>query len=236
MIGDGGRLRVLIADDHAVVRHELRRLVAEAGCEVVGEVGTARDALSQATVHRPDVVLLDLDMPGSSGLTIIADLRERLPGCRVLVLTASVVDRDIRDALLAGASGYLTKDLSGAAIVNAIANQPTEMALVTTGAVAALLSSHPPPGDVDAADALSRLTPRQLEILGLLAAGLSAAEAARRTHLSVRTVEGYARSILARLGARNRVEAVRIFMAGGGPAAELERQPGPPASGTDSIP
>lgn len=234
MSGDTGGLRVLIADDHAVVRHELRRLVAEAGGEVVGEAGTAREALSQATVHRPDVVLLDLDMPGASGLTVIAELRKRLPECRVLVLTASIVDHDIRDALLAGASGYLTKDLSGAAIVNAIASQPTEMALVTTGAVAALLSSDPPT-DTGAAEALSRLTPRELEILGLLAAGFSAAEAAERTHLSVRTVEGYARTILGRLGARNRVEAVRIFMAAGGAARHLERKQGP-ASGTESPP
>jgi DNA-binding NarL/FixJ family response regulator len=207
-------MRVLVVDDHLIVRREIRRLVTEAGAVVVAEAATAAGAVAAAANHLPDVIVLDLDLPDGNGLEIMQRIHEVAPASRVVVLTVSTGEADIRRALAAGAVGYLTKDLSGAAVVGAISNVAAGLTTVTPKAVASLLS-HSAPRSAAAREAISQLSPRELEVLRLLADGLSAAEAAERLGISVRTIESHARSVLNRLGARNRADAVRKFVEAG---------------------
>lgn len=206
----GERLRIVVVDDHLIVRREVRRLVEDDGSQVVGEAATAAGALREVEARTPDVLILDLDLPDGSGLDIIGRVHEIAPDCRVVVLTASTADADIRAALEAGATGYLTKDLSGAGVVSAISNASRGLTTVTGNAMLSLLGTTSA-RTADARAAIARLSGRELEVLALLADGLSAAEAAARLGISSRTVEGHAQSVLFRLSARNRAEAVRIF-------------------------
>ena len=203
-------LRVLVVDDHLVIRHELRRLINDAGAVVVAEAGSVASALAMAAAHRPDVVILDLHLPDGSGLDAIAPLRELSPGSRIVILTASNAASDIRRGLAAGANGYLTKDLSASQVADAISSAARGVTMVAGSAVDSLLQGHSE-RTAQSSAAIARLSPRELEVLGLFADGHSAAEVAVETGISVRTVEGHARSILNRLGARNRADAVRIF-------------------------
>ena len=207
-------MRAVVIDDHLVVRNEVRRLVVEAGGQVVAEGGTAAAAVARTTEFQPDLLLLDLDLPDGNALDVIGRIRSASPGTRILVLTVSASEVDIRRALAAGASGYLTKDLAGPAVVGAVAAVASGATMVTGRALDVLLAGSPP-NRAEAAEAIRQLSAREREILGLLAEGLSAAGVASRLHLSVRTVEGHARSILARLNARNRAEAVRIYVESG---------------------
>lgn len=211
---DGGGINVLVVDDHLVVRHELRRLITEAGATVAGEASTAVAAVTEAQATQPDVVLLDLDLPDASGLDVMAEIARVAPGVRIIVLTASNAEADIRRALEQGAAGYLTKSLSGTAIIEAISGVGPGVTVLGEDAMRLLLSGASPRAAAARA-AIERLSPRERDILALLADGLSAAEAAAGLGISVRTVEGHARAILNRLGARNRAEAVRIFVESG---------------------
>jgi DNA-binding NarL/FixJ family response regulator len=208
-----GPIRVLIADDQRVVRDGLAMLVAL--IEDVQVVGTACDgaeAVRLAEEHRPDVVLMDLHMPGTDGIAATADLRERLPSGRVLVLTTYADEDAIVPALQAGAKGYLTKDASAEEIEAAIravhAGQTHLDPAVQERLVAAVLRSAPavpgpgqnPPGG---------LTAREAEVLTLLAAGLSNAEIGKRLYLSNATVKTHINRIFAKTGARDRAQAVR---------------------------
>lgn len=212
-------LRVVVVDDHLIIRKEVRRLVEAAGGKVIGEAATLADGLGEVTARQPDVLILDLDLPDGSGLGIIRDVHDRAPACRVVVLTASTADADIRDALEAGAVGYLTKNLTGAGVVSAISNAARGLTTVTGSAMLSLLGTTSPRTEA-AREAIDRLSARELEVLAMLADGLSAAEAAAQLGISTRTIEGHARSVLTRLAARNRAEAVRIFA-----DAQLDRRP-----------
>jgi DNA-binding NarL/FixJ family response regulator len=210
-----GRLRVLVVDDHLVIRRELRRLIVEAGAEVVAEAATVTAAVREAETHQPDMILLDLSLPDGHALDVMPAFRRSAPHALVVVLTASQAEADIRKALEMGAAGYLTKDLSANAVVAAITQAAAGLTPVTGRAVTALLSGSSTRKEVAEA-AVGRLSARERQVLALLAEGESASEVAERIGISVRTVEGHARSILNRLGARNRAEAVRIFMEAGG--------------------
>jgi DNA-binding NarL/FixJ family response regulator len=203
-------LRVLVVDDHLVIRHELRRLVTDTGATVVAEAGSVASALAMAAAHRPDVIVLDLHLPDGSGLDAIPRLQELSPDSRIVILTASNAAADIRRGLAAGASGYLTKDLSASQVAEAISSAGRGVTMVAGSAVASLLQGQSE-RTAQSGAAIARLSRREHEVLGLFAEGHSAAEVAELTGISVRTVEGHARSILNRLGARNRAEAVRIF-------------------------
>jgi DNA-binding NarL/FixJ family response regulator len=210
-----GPIRVLIADDQRVVRDGLRMLVALIeDVEVVGTACDGAEAVRLAGEHRPDVVLMDLRMPGTDGIAATADLRQRLPATRVLVLTTYADEDAIVPALQAGARGYLTKDASAEQIETAIravhAGQTHLDPAVQERLVAAVISrppladpagpGHKPPGG---------LTAREAEVLTLLAAGLSNAEIAQRLYLSHATVKTHINRIFAKTGARDRAQAVR---------------------------
>jgi DNA-binding NarL/FixJ family response regulator len=212
-----GAIRVLIADDQRVVREGLSMLVGLIdGVEVVGTACDGAEAVRLAEVQRPDVIMMDLRMPGTDGIAATADLRERLPVARVLVLTTYADEDAIVPALQAGARGYLTKDASAEQIEAAIravhAGQTHLDPAVQERLVAAVISrpavvepsvpglgQKPPDG----------LTAREAEVLTLLASGLSNAEIAKRLYLSHATVKTHINRIFAKTGARDRAQAVR---------------------------
>jgi DNA-binding NarL/FixJ family response regulator len=206
-------IRVLIADDQRVVREGLSMLVALIDdVEVVDTACDGAEAVRLAETHHPDVIMMDLRMPGTDGIAATAHLRERLPTARVLVLTTYADEDAIMPALQAGARGYLTKDASAEQIEAAIravhAGQTHLDPAVQERLVATVLSRpvavpgperKPPDG----------LTAREVEVLTLLASGLNNAEIAKRLYLSNATVKTHINRIFAKSGARDRAQAVR---------------------------
>jgi DNA-binding NarL/FixJ family response regulator len=218
--GPSGRapIRVLIADDQRVVRDGLRMLVGLIDdVEVVATACDGAEAVRLAEDHRPDVVLMDLRMPGTDGIAATADLRQRLPSTRVLVLTTYADEDAIVPALQAGARGYLTKDASAEQIEAAIravhAGQTHLDPAVQERLVTAVLSYTPaaagPAGPGPERRLPGGLTAREAEVLTLLAAGLSNAEIGQRLYLSHATVKTHINRIFAKTGARDRAQAVR---------------------------
>ena len=215
MTMSGGRppIRVLIADDQRVVREGLAMLVGLIdGVEITGAACDGEQAVRLAMAHRPDVILMDLRMPGTDGIAATAQLRERLPTARVLVLTTYADDGSILPALRAGAQGYLTKDASAEQIEAAIravhAGQTHLDPLVQERLVAAVTAPPGPPA-AGSGPLPDGLTAREAEVLTLLAAGLSNAEIARQLFVSNATVKTHINRIFAKTGARDRAQAVR---------------------------
>jgi len=213
-----GRIRVLIADDQRVVREGPGMLVSLIDeVEVVGSASNGAEAVRLADAHRPDVILMDLRMPDVDGVAATADLRERLPSARVLVLTTYADDTAILSALRAGAVGYLTKDASAEQIetaIRAVHAGQTHLDPAVQARLVATVTSEGPPGP--APDQAGRagpppagLTSREAEVLTLLASGLSNAEIAQRLFLSNATVKTHINRIFAKTGARDRAQAVR---------------------------
>ena len=217
MTGEPETIRVLIADDQRVVREGLSTLVRLIdGVEVVGTACDGAEAVRLAEARHPDVILMDLRMPGTDGIAATADLRRRLPATRVLVLTTYADEDAIVPALQAGARGYLTKDASAEQIEAAIyavhAGQTYLDPAVQERLVAAVISRPPaagPPGQGPARALPDGLTAREGEVLTLLASGLSNSEIARRLYLSNATVKTHINRIFAKTGARDRAQAVR---------------------------
>jgi DNA-binding NarL/FixJ family response regulator len=210
-----GTIRVLIADDQRVVREGLTMLVGLIdGVEVVGTACDGAEAIQLAGAHHPDVVLMDLRMPGVDGIAATADLRERLPAARVLVLTTYADQDAIVPALQAGARGYLTKDASAEQIetaIRAVHAGQTHLDPAVQERLAAAVISHPPPPDLSGPDRKppDGLTAREVEVLALLASGLSNTEIAQRLYLTNATVKTHINRIFAKTGARDRAQAVR---------------------------
>jgi DNA-binding NarL/FixJ family response regulator len=197
-----------------VVRDGLAMLVGLIdGVEITGAACDGEEAVRLATAQRPDVILMDLRMPGTDGIAATAQLRERLPTARVLVLTTYADDGSILPALRAGAQGYLTKDASAEQIEAAIravhAGQTHLDPLVQERLVAAVATQPPGPPPPGSGPLPDGLTAREAEVLTLLAAGLSNAEIARQLFVSNATVKTHINRIFAKTGARDRAQAVR---------------------------
>lgn len=199
-------IRVLIADDHPVVRDGLRAMLAtQADMELVGEAATGTQAVERARTLRPDVVLMDLQMPELDGPGAIASLRERAPEVHVLVLTTFGTDADITRAIHAGATGYLLKDAPRDQLFNAIrAAARGESVLSPTVATRVLGRMRAP--------AEEALSPRELEILQAVARGLSNREIGRRLYVSEATVKTHLLRIFAKLGVDDRTAAVTLAL------------------------
>jgi DNA-binding NarL/FixJ family response regulator len=196
------RVRILVADDHPMLREGL---VAVLGTrpefEVVGEAEDGEEVLRLAEKLRPDVILLDLEMPKVDGVEALRKLRERGLEARAIAFTAYDTDERIVGALRAGAKGYLLKGASRQEIFDAIRTVHAGGSLLGPEAARRMLDHLERPDD---------LTPRELEVIGLVSCGLSNAEIARSLYISERTVKFHVSSILGKLGARNRTEAARI--------------------------
>jgi len=212
-------IRVLLVDDQALIRMGFRLLLDSTDdLEVVGEAQDGQAAIEQAAALRPDVVLMDVRMPGVNGIDATARIVEAHPDVRVLVLTTFDLDEYAFAALRAGASGFLLKDAAPAELVTAVRTVASGEAVVSariTRRMLELFAGHLPAGThVDDPGALhprlAALTPREVEVLREVADGLSNAEVAARLFLSEATVKTHVGRILAKLGVRDRVQAVVV--------------------------
>ncbi|HEY2292533.1 MAG TPA: response regulator transcription factor [Thermoanaerobaculia bacterium] len=198
-------VRILLADDHPVVRDGLAAMLGtQPDFQVIGEAGTGAEAVTEAARLRPDVVLMDLEMPSLDGIEAIRRLRAADPAIQVVVLTAFDTDERILGALQAGAQGYLLKGAPRAEIFAAIRAVSAGGALIPPVVASKLLRR------VRAAESPDALTAREREVLGLVAAGLANREIAARLSISERTVKFHVSSLLSKLGARNRTQAVGL--------------------------
>lgn len=202
-------LRILLVDDHALFRSGLRLLLQqEAGFEIVAEAADGLDAIKRAQQLSPDVVLLDLNMPGLSGLEALQLIKQDRPQCTVLILTVSEEGDELAQALRGGASGYLLKNMDADALIQSIhkaaAGTPVIADIMTAKLVAQL---QKPPARSTADTNIEQLTPREREILQSLARGESNKEIARRFNLAESTVKIHVQSILKKLKLSSRVQA-----------------------------
>lgn len=199
----GERIRVLVADDHQVVREGLRSFLnVQDDIEVVGDASDGQSCVEQATMLSPDVILLDLKMPGIDGVEALRMLRERRSTARVLVVTSFTDLTMVVPAIRAGAAGYVYKDVDPSALAAAIRSVHAGHVLLTPDVAAALVTSDP---TTDPATA--RLTERELEVLAEIARGRSNREIARALVLSEKTVKTHVSSILMKLGLADRTQA-----------------------------
>jgi DNA-binding NarL/FixJ family response regulator len=205
-------LRVVLADDQALVRAGFRMILTADGIDVVGEAANGAEAVDAVRRTRPDVVLMDIRMPELDGLEatrrILADAGT---GPRVIMLTTFDLDHYVYAALTAGASGFLLKDVTPEHLVAAVRLGRSGDALLAPAITRRLVERFARRDSAPAVHGdLSALTPRELEVLRLLAQGLSNAELAGRLHLSEATVKTHVARILAKLGLRDRVQAVVV--------------------------
>ena len=204
-------ISVLLADDQALVRGGLRAMLeAEDDLRVVGEAADGADAVEQTLLRKPDVVLMDIRMPGTDGIEATRRLAQRGSPARVLVVTTFDLDEYVFAALRAGASGFLLKDADPDRLVEAIrtvATGETLLAPTVTRRLVERFVRGPDPGAASR-ERFAELTERELEVLGLVARGLSNAEIAATLFLSEATVKTHVTRCLTKLGLRDRVQAV----------------------------
>jgi two-component system nitrate/nitrite response regulator NarL len=210
-------LRVAIVDDHPIFRNGLARSLSdEPGFEVVGEGASAADAVALFSEHRPDALLLDLSMPGGGHQALRAIIKDDA-AATVIVLTASEEDSDLFDALKEGAKGYILKGVNASTLVSAVRNVVAGESYVSPSLAARILTelkgdaAQPAPARNPHDDALASLTPREEQILGLVADGNSNKEVARQLSLQEKTIKHNMTRILQKLKARNRTEAAMFL-------------------------
>lgn len=202
-------IRVLIVDDHELFRRALREHLEANGVDVVGEAQDAEGAVAVATETAPEVVLMDIRMPGGSGIDATRTLLEAVPGTQVLMLTIHTEDVVIAEAIMAGASGYLLKDAGGDQILAAIAaahSGETPLSPRIASALVRLIREREPAPATRSGE-LPRLTEREREVLGLIAEGRENNEIAAALVISPETVKTHVSSILEKLEADNRAQA-----------------------------
>lgn len=201
-------LRVLIADDHGVLRAGLRALLkTEEDLQVVDEAADGETALRLASRLRPDIVLLDLSMPGPGGIEVTRKLKEMLPATRVLILTVHEDETLLREALKAGASGYIIKRAVESELINAI-QAVSRGEIYVHPAMTRWLLQEPEPAAPKRRDPAT-LTPREIEVLRLIVQGHTNSQIAEVLTLSVRTIESHRANLMGKLGLQSRVELVR---------------------------
>jgi DNA-binding NarL/FixJ family response regulator len=215
-------IRVLLADDQALVRTGFRMILEGADdIEVVGEASDGHEAAELARTARPDVIVMDVRMPRMNGVEATQQIRQRNQGStapKILILTTFDLDEYVYAALRAGASGFLLKDTLASDLLSALRAVAAGDSVIAPAATRRLVerflptaeTPHPP-----AQTKLDELTPREREVLGLIARGLSNAEVAQRMHLSEGTVKSHVGRVLTKLGSRDRVQAVIVAYEGG---------------------
>jgi DNA-binding NarL/FixJ family response regulator len=201
--------RVLLVDDHEIYRAGLRGLLEEAGIDIVGEAGNGENALALVEQKHPNVVIMDLNMPGMGGIEAARQISTLAPLTRVIMLTVSSAAPDITDAVLAGACGYLLKSATTQEIVTGITAAARGDALLSPSVAAKLLErvreAPVRPNVPDPASA--SLTDREIEVLRLLSSGMDNAEIGRTLFISPSTVKNHISSILLKLQIENRIQA-----------------------------
>ena len=199
----------MVVDDHPMWRDGVARDLTEAGLDVVATAGTGPQALRVAAAVRPDVLVLDLQLPELSGVEVTAQVAARLPDTRVLVLSASGEEGDVLAAVKSGATGYLVKSASAAELVDAVRRTAAGHPVFTPGLAALVLGEFRRIATGPAGDGAPRLTDRETEILRLVAKGLTYKEIADRLVLSHRTVQNHVQNTLGKLQLHNKAQLVR---------------------------
>jgi DNA-binding NarL/FixJ family response regulator len=204
-----GTLRVVIVDDHDLFRTGLRNLLEEQGVQIVGEAASGAEAVQAVREHAPDVVVMDLNMPGMSGVEATRHITSLAPLTRVVMLTISDQENDVMDAILAGACGYLLKDSSIQDLMTGIEAASRGESLISPAVAAKLLqrvratSARP-----EIAKAIrAELSDREIEVLKLIANGKDNAVIAAELHISPKTVKNHISNILMKLQIDNRIQA-----------------------------
>ena len=218
-MGDTGVIRVFLLDDHEVVRRGVRELLdAEDDIEVVGEADTAERALARIPATRPDVAILDVRLPDGDGVAVCREIRSNHDEIACLILTSFSDDEALVQAIVAGASGYLLKQIRGNDIVDAVRRVAGGASLLDPAIVERVAERlrRPPVED----ERLARLTGQERKILALIADGLTNRQIAGELHLAEKTVKNYVSNLLSKLGMERRTQAA-VF------AARLDAEPGP---------
>ncbi|BBZ62272.1 response regulator transcription factor [Mycolicibacterium monacense] len=197
---------VFLVDDHEVVRRGLIDVLsAEPDLEVIGEAGSVSEALARIPALQPQVAVLDVRLPDGNGIELCRDLLSRLPDLRCLMLTSFTSDEAMIDAILAGASGYVIKDIKGMELAKAIREIGAGRSLLDNRAAAALMAKLR--RATEHSDPLSGLSDQERVLLGLLGEGLTNKQIAARMFLSEKTVKNYVSRLLAKLGVERRTQA-----------------------------
>ena len=204
-----GPVRVLLVDDHDLFRTGLRNLLEEQGVEILGEAGDGAQAIWLVRELAPDVVVMDLNMPGMTGVEATRQISSIAPLTRVLVLTISDQDDDVLDAILAGACGYLLKDASIDELIRGIVSAAVGESLVSPAIAGKVLQQvRATTISPDAAEAVrAELSHRELDVLKLIASGNDNATIAAELHISPKTVKNHISNILMKLQIENRIQA-----------------------------
>jgi two-component system response regulator DevR len=201
-------LRLLLVDDHEVVRQGLVALLdRRPGFQVVAEAGTVQESISQARLHRPDIVVMDVRLPDGSGVEACREIRAELPETRVIMLTSFPDDEAVLSAIVAGASGYLLKQIRARDLVSALEAVGRGESLLDPAVTERVLQRVRRIAAGESSDELSVLTPQEQKVLMLVAEGRTNKEIASEVFLSDKTVKNYVSSILSKLNLERRAQA-----------------------------
>lgn len=203
-------IRVFLLDDHEVVRRGLRDLLdAEPDINVVGEAGLAKQGLARGPALRPDVAVLDVRLPDGNGISVCRELRSWMPQLACLMLTSFDDDDALLDAIMAGAAGYVLKDIKGSDLVAAVRTVASGKSMLDPATTSRLMSNLRGDDEPESGEppALASLTPREREVLDLIGEGLTNAQIGKRLFLSEKTVKNNISRLLAKLGVERRIQA-----------------------------
>ncbi|MEV4919233.1 response regulator transcription factor [Streptomyces tirandamycinicus] len=223
VFSEGSPIRVFVLDDHEVVRRGLHDMLdAEPDIAVVGEAATAEQALVRGPALRPHVAVLDVRLPDGDGVTVCRELRSRIPELACLMLTSFDDEDALLDAIMAGAAGYVLKQIKGSDLISAVRTVATGKSMLDPSTTARLMHSLRTPESAQPAEdaRLAALSEREREVLDLIGEGLTNRQIGKRLYLSEKTVKNHISRLLSKLGVERRVQAAVI-------AAQAHEHDGP---------
>ena len=204
--GNGAAIRVFLLDDHEIVRMGVRDLLeAEPGITVIGEAGTAASALARIPALKPDVAILDIRLPDGDGVSVCREIRSKMPQLACLMLTSFSDDEALFDAIMAGAAGYVLKQIRGTDLVGAVRTIASGQSLLDAEAASRVMRRMR--DQATAADPLAGLTDQERRILALIGEGLTNRQIGDRLFLAEKTVKNYVSALFAKLGMQRRAQA-----------------------------
>ncbi|MFE4519757.1 MULTISPECIES: response regulator [unclassified Kitasatospora] len=204
---DNGQIRVFLLDDHEVVRRGVHDLLSvEDDIEVVGEAGTATEALTRIPAVHPDVAVLDVRLPDGNGVEVCREIRSKLPEIKCLMLTSFSDDEALFDSIMAGASGYVLKAIRGTDLITAVRDVAAGRSLLDPVATSRVLARLRDGGEKED-ERLSQLTKQERRILDLIGEGMTNRQIGNELHLAEKTVKNYVSSLLAKMGMERRTQA-----------------------------